>query len=49
MLEGENERLQNEAVEAQGATTRAVQDAADYRDAVRELRGELEQARPLPP
>ena len=41
-LEAENERLLAAQVEQQGATARAVQDAADYRDAVRDLRSELE-------
>ena len=42
VLEAENRRMQTAQVDAQAATARAVQDAADYRDAVRELRTELE-------
>ena len=41
MLEGENTRLRAAQVDAESNTARAVQDAADYRDAVRELRSEL--------
>ena len=38
VLEGENTRLREAQVDAESKTARAVQEVADYRDAVRELR-----------
>ena len=40
VLEGENMRLREAQVDAESKTARAVQEVADYRDAVRELRSE---------